>query len=71
MKKPAIRCLSNPTNFVGTGRLTKSKYERVECDECDGKGKRKLTDFVSKVGFSGVCICCKGRGYIWKTEVAK
>ena len=45
--------------------------ERVECEDCGGKGKRKLTDFVSKVGFSGVCICCQGRGYIWKTEVAQ
>lgn len=45
--------------------------ERVACEDCGGKGKRKLTDFVSKVGFSGVCICCQGRGYIWKTGVGQ
>ncbi|AFM54886.1 hypothetical protein B621_gp40 [Marinomonas phage P12026] len=64
--KPIIRCLSNPTNFVGTGRFVEAKFEWVECSVCDGKGKRKLTDWISKVGFLGICIYCQGKGKISK-----
>lgn len=66
MKKPVYRCLTNPTNFVGAGRFVEAKFEWVECSVCDGKGKRKLTDWISKVGFSGICIYCQGAGKISK-----
>lgn len=56
--KPAIRCLSNPTNFVGTGRLIKSKYERVSCHSCKGQGSQICQ------GIPGKCWLCKGVGKI-------
>jgi hypothetical protein len=45
MKKPVWRCLTNPTNFVGTGRLTESKYRCVECKVCGGVGRRYFKDW--------------------------
>lgn len=65
-QKPAWRCLTNPTNFVATFRFTDSKYTAIKCQLCDGKGKRKVTDFYSKVEFSGICIYCQGIGKISK-----
>lgn len=56
--KPAIRCLSNPTNFVGTGRLKKTKYERVECHSCKGQGVQIYQ------GVLGKCWLCQGMGKV-------
>lgn len=58
MKKPVYRCLTNPTNFVGTGRLTKSKYKRVVCHSCKGQGAQMFQ------GVPGKCWLCKGVGKI-------
>lgn len=58
MKKPAWRCLANPTNFVATFRFTESKYKRVECHSCKGSGVQVHE------GVTGKCWLCQGMGKI-------
>lgn len=62
MKKPVWRCLTNPTNFVGTGRFKESKYKRVECGFCLGHGKH----FDSRGDDHLKCPDCRGTGKISK-----
>lgn len=64
MKKPAWRCLANPTNFVATFRFTDSKYDRVMCKVCKGAGRRYFKDWHTGGTEIGVCIYCKGIGKI-------
>lgn len=67
IQKPAYRCLTNPTNFVGTGRFTESKVFKVDCEDCMGSGNEIDWSDENCLPIEGTdCQSCEGKGYYFE-----